>query len=82
MIFFWKIYLVSSFFYHFYLLKIKFLFNLIFFGKHRDKSGFSDPDRVGIGMTHSGYVGLEKIGLIPIRDEKNRGGSGRPNADP
>ena len=33
-------------------------------------------------MTHLGYVGLEKIGLIPIRDEKNRAGSGCPNADP
>ena len=32
-------------------------------------------------MTHLGYVGLEKIGLIPIRDE-NRAGSGCPNADP
>ena len=32
-------------------------------------------------MTHSEYVELEKIGLIPIRDEKNRVGSGRPNAE-
>lgn len=39
-------------------------------------------DRVGIGMTYSKYVGIDKNGLIPIRDERNRVGSGRPICDP
>ena len=33
----------------------------------------SVPGLIEIGMTHSGYVRLDKIGLIPIRDEEKSG---------